>query len=84
MRTPNRCNTAVQRIAASVFVEPVVIPTPGEYVADGAARQAAWALAGSAEPPSWGAAGEVALDPAPVPAVRAAYAEAFAEVHGRT
>jgi xylulokinase len=37
-------NTAVQAIAAQVFDVPVVIPTPGEYVAAGAARQAAWAL----------------------------------------
>ena len=37
-------NPAVQAIAAQVFEVPVVIPTPGEYVAAGAARQAAWAL----------------------------------------
>lgn len=37
-------NAAVQAIAAQVFEVPVVIPTPGEYVAAGAARQAAWAL----------------------------------------
>jgi len=44
-------NDAVQRIAAQVFDVPVVIPSPGEYVADGAARQAVWALTGSR--PSW-------------------------------
>ena len=37
-------NSAAQAIAAQVFDVPVVIPTPGEYVASGAARQAAWAL----------------------------------------
>lgn len=42
---------AVQRIAPSIFGCPVVIPEPGEYVADGAARQAAWALSGTY--PSW-------------------------------
>jgi xylulokinase len=31
----------------------VVVPEPEEYVALGAARQAAWALAGSPEPPAW-------------------------------
>jgi len=31
----------------------VDVPEPGEYVALGAARQAAWALAGTAEPPPW-------------------------------
>ncbi len=38
-------NLAVQTIAAQVFAAPVVIPEPAEYVALGAARQAAWALA---------------------------------------
>ncbi|MFU8945277.1 xylulokinase [Mycetocola zhadangensis] len=44
-------NPAVQQIAAQVFDVPVVIPKPGEYVAAGAAAQAAWALTG--ERPDW-------------------------------
>jgi len=44
-------NTAVQAIAAQVFSVPVTVPTPGEYVAAGAARQAAWALTGAL--PDW-------------------------------
>ncbi|WP_084127439.1 xylulokinase [Demequina sp. NBRC 110054] len=44
-------NPAVQAIAAQVFGVPVEIPTPGEYVAAGAAVQAAWALTGSR--PTW-------------------------------
>jgi len=44
-------NPAVSSIAAQVFDVPVVVPTPGEYVALGAAVQAAWALTG--ERPSW-------------------------------
>jgi xylulokinase len=32
---------------------PVVLPEPGEYVALGAARQAAWAVSGEAAPPTW-------------------------------
>jgi len=44
-------NTAVSAIAAQVFDVPVVVPTPGEYVALGAAAQAAWVLAG--ERPDW-------------------------------
>ena len=32
---------------------PVLVPAPEEYVALGAARQAAWALAGTDEPPAW-------------------------------
>ncbi|MGC9665821.1 xylulokinase [Planosporangium sp. 12N6] len=45
---------AVRAVAPMVFGAPVVVPDPGEYVALGAARQAAWALAGTAEPPTWG------------------------------
>ena len=41
---------AVRRIAPTVFGRPVVVPEPGEYVADGAARQAAWVLSGATEP----------------------------------
>jgi xylulokinase len=48
---------AVRRIAPTVFGVPVVVPEPGEYVADGAARQAAWVLAGGSEPPVWEAGG---------------------------
>ncbi len=46
-------STAVQKIAADVFGVPVVLPKPGEYVALGAARQAAWALDSTADFPSW-------------------------------
>ena len=75
-------NAAVQEVATTVFDLPVVVPPPGEYVADGAARQAAWALAGGAEPPAWALAGEIVRDPAPVAAVREAYAAARRTVHG--
>jgi D-xylulose kinase len=44
-------NPAVQTIAGQVFPVPVQVPKPGEYVADGAARQAAWALTG--QRPTW-------------------------------
>ena len=37
-------NPAVSAVAAQVFDVPVVVPEPGEYVALGAAVQAAWAL----------------------------------------
>lgn len=75
-------NPAVQEVATTVFDLPVVVPPPGEYVADGAARQAAWALLGGAEPPAWVLAGEVVRDPAPVPSIREAYAAARRTVHG--
>ena len=67
---------AVARIAPAVFGRPVLRPTPGEYVADGAARQAAWVLAGSTAPPVWQAADTESFDAEPTPGVRARYAQA--------
>ncbi|KJC64020.1 xylulokinase [Agreia bicolorata] len=65
-------NPAVQAIAAQVFELPVSIPTPGEYVADGAATQAAWVLTGSR--PSWTV--DTVATPAPDyrPVIREQYA----------
>jgi len=45
---------AVRALAPAVFGLPVDVPEDGEYVARGAARQAAWVLSGDAEPPRWG------------------------------
>lgn len=66
---------AVQALAPSILELPVVVPEPGEYVARGAARQAAWVLTGVA--PHW----ELQAPPTRVPsfdaeALRAAYAAA--------
>ena len=44
---------AVKRIAPAVFGRAVDVPPPAEYVALGAARQAAWVLSGDASPPDW-------------------------------
>ncbi|GHS89793.1 xylulokinase [Actinomycetota bacterium] len=66
---------AVRRVAPSVLGLDVLVPTPGEYVADGAARQAAWVLQGTDEAPAWTGAGDTeAFHADPVPAVRAQYA----------
>lgn len=67
---------AVARIAPAVFGRPVLRPTPGEYVADGAARQAAWVLDGSDAPPVWEAADTESFDASPTPSVRERYAQA--------
>jgi xylulokinase len=67
---------AVRRIAPAIFGVPVTVPEPAEYVALGAARQAAWALSGAAEPPNWPPAGPSAEYTAePTPEVRQRYAE---------
>lgn len=43
----------VGAVAAEIFGVAVTVPEPNEYVAIGAARQAAWALAGATQPPAW-------------------------------
>jgi xylulokinase len=67
---------AVRRIAPAVLGRPVLVPPAGEYVADGAARQAAWVVAGEPKPPQWTIGDTETFDAAPEPAVRARYAEA--------
>ena len=68
-------NPAVSSIAAQVFDVPVVVPEPAEYVAFGAAVQAAWALSGSR--PQWPV--EQTASPAPDyrPVIRERYARTF-------
>jgi len=66
---------AVRRIAPAVFGVPVTVPPPAEYVALGAARQAAWALSGATSPPDWPLPGSSAEYTAePVLLVRERYA----------
>jgi len=66
---------AVRVIAASIFGVPVAVPNPGEYVADGAARQAAWALTG--QRPTWPLDAPLqTYEAAITPQVRERYAEA--------
>ena len=57
-------NPAVGKIAASLFGREVLIPPAGEYVANGAARQAAWVVLGGESAPVWDL-GEVARINAP-------------------
>jgi xylulokinase len=69
-------SSAVREIAPAVFGRPVLVPEPGEYAADGAARQAAWCLAGGPTPPSWQLAGTTRHEADPTPEVRERYAAA--------
>ena len=66
---------AVRAIAPAVLGVPVLVPPPGEYVADGAARQAAWVLAGGQAAPEWPRPGTVLREAEPLPHVRERYAE---------
>lgn len=66
---------ALRALAPAVLGRPVTLPPAGEYVALGAARQAAWALAGTPTPPDWAMADAVVLKAEPTPAVRRPYAQ---------
>jgi xylulokinase len=58
---------AVRRIAPAIFGAPVHVPAPAEYVALGAARQAAWTLSQQDSPPPWsfGVTASYTAEPAP-------------------
>ncbi|KRF08697.1 xylulose kinase [Arthrobacter sp. Soil782] len=72
---------ALREIVSAVFGLPVSVPSPGEYVADGAARQAAGALHGAL--PDWRTSGVELVDSAPTPEVLARYREVARSSYGR-
>lgn len=65
---------ATRQISPSVFGHDVIVPPDGEYVAVGAARQAAWVLSGEVEPPVWPISGAETFSGAYEPVVREQYA----------
>ncbi|KRA38336.1 MULTISPECIES: xylulokinase [unclassified Nocardioides] len=67
-------NPAVRAVAPALLGRDVVLPQEGEYVARGAARQAAWALAGTPHPPAWPLPTAGTLTGPPDPEVRDRYA----------
>jgi xylulokinase len=87
-------SAAVQALAPAVLGVPVLLPEPAEYVALGAARQAAWTLAAAgrpagataaagsggapAGPPAWAVPGRELPAAEPATAVRQAYAATLA------
>jgi xylulokinase len=72
---------AFREIAPTVFGMPVVAPPPGEYVADGAARQAARLTLGAL--PHWERPGTKVYEAAAAPWVREQYAEVRDLTHDR-
>lgn len=74
---------AMRALAPIVLGLPVEVPIASEYVADGAARQAAWVVSGQAEPPSWELAGSAIYDAPGVPSIREQYAEVRSMVRMR-
>lgn len=66
-------SAAVRQIAPAVIGSPVHVPAPGEYVALGAARQAAWVLSGADHPPVWPTEDVARYDADATPWVREQY-----------
>ena len=78
---PRAWLAAFDEAAGPLLGREIVLPEPGEYVARGAARQAAWALAGTPAPPEWALPTETTLPVVPPhhptlsdPTVRECYA----------
>lgn len=70
-------SSSLRQALADVLGTPVLVPTPGEYVANGAGRQAAWTLSGHAEAPTWPTSGTATVEPrSGGAAVRERYAQA--------
>jgi xylulokinase len=74
---------AVRRIAPAVLGAPVHVPTPAEYVALGAARQAAWTLSQQDSPPSWSFGVTTSYTAEPTPQVLEQYRAAQQLTFGR-
>jgi xylulokinase len=66
---------AVRQIAPTVFGQPVIILASEELEATGAARQAAWTLTSTPEPPAWQTAAQV-LHGEAIPSIWARFADA--------
>jgi xylulokinase len=68
-------SAALREIAPAILGVPVVVPPTAEYVARGAARQAAWVLTGAEHPPAWPHAGGTTFDADARPSIRERYHE---------
>ena len=64
---------AVRALAPAILGMDVELPETDEYVAIGAARQAAWVLSGETEPPTWPVKVETTLTGEPTPQVYEQY-----------
>lgn len=73
---------AVQAIAPQILGVPVEVAPDAEHVADGAARQAAWVLAGGSDAPAWPERDGRPSEAAPRPEILERYREAVARHYG--
>jgi len=65
---------ATRQIAPSVFGRDIIVPPEGEYVAAGAARQAAWVLSGADQAPAWATSDAQTFNAEFEPRIRQQYA----------
>ena len=72
-------NPAVQQVAAQVFGVEISIPKTGEYVADGAARQAAWVALGTET--KWNISTQATVPADTQPVILQQYHSAFESIH---
>ncbi|GAA2512737.1 FGGY family carbohydrate kinase [Streptomyces thermolineatus] len=75
---------AVRTMAPVLLGAPVVLPQPADYTALGAARQAAWALSGGAEPPQWRSSAVQLLEPGEELAIGQAVRQQYAAIRDQT
>lgn len=77
---------AVRKLAPAILGVAIDVPDPGEYVALGAARQAAWVLAsaesGATEPPTWTVSVPERYEAEPTPWIAERYGRVAAQVAG--
>ncbi|MFC9897024.1 xylulokinase [Nocardia sp. NPDC127579] len=77
----------VRTLAPQIFDTAVTVPEPAEYVALGAARQAAWSLTSTPNPPAWPRTAATELprphDNSTGLRIRAQYADARTRQYGR-
>lgn len=73
---------AVRQLAPAVIGVPVSVPAEAQYVALGAARQAAWALSEADEPPAWDLPDEQTYQGEPDSSIRGPYAALRDKLYG--
>lgn len=71
---------AVRELAPAVLGVAVEVPRPAQYVALGAARQAAWVASGEPEPPVWSVVESETFTATPTPEIQERYDRVAAQV----
>lgn len=73
-------SAAVRELASAILGVDVEVPNPAQYVALGAARQAAWVASGAEQPPEWNVVESETFTAAPTPEIQERYDRVAAQV----